>query len=482
MNDQQISDNSQMVLRPTVYDTSPRQGRKKWYIFLFFVTIGTLFLLGLYYLRTGGFIKKFSTTTAPQLIKQNTILNPIAYNYQITRLASVSADILSASTSFIRFSPDGRQVAYLSGNAGEQYVVLNGVQQPTYVKVDNLTFSPDGKRFFYKAYKKGGTSLLTSLVVDGVEGAWYDEILYPAFSPDSKRFLYVANSYSSRENPIIKQWVVIDGIEGKKYDTLGIPIFSPDSKHVVYTADTAVIEDEKVKYTYSTILSNKILTNSDGSKYAYNGFTQQGDIFQAVNGSIIATYKPIYEFAHTNFIFSPDSQKYAYIIDYADDTGDAVVIGKSQGKEYKVVSTPVFSPDSQHIYYLAKQGITNYLVKDGVELGVINGDFESALLISPDGSTVAFEMTRNGNHILQVNNTEYPNIVPFSQLITFSPIGNDVGYVAVEQNKFAVMVNGKKIGKDYDHIYSLSFSPDGSKVMYGAALDGSLWWIVENVK
>ncbi len=110
---------------------------------------------------------------------------------------------------------------------GKWRVAVNGVEGTHYDDVEQLVFSPDGKRRAYWA--KRGKSW--AVVLDERETATYQAsggTLH--FSPDSRQFAHVA--------PPGDKWkLVVDGIEGKAYKRLGPILLSPDSRHLAYHAE-----------------------------------------------------------------------------------------------------------------------------------------------------------------------------------------------------------------------------------------------------
>ena len=104
------------------------------------------------------------------------------------------------------FSADGTQFAFIMGpGSSPSAVVLNGKAQPTYSSISQLKFSPDGKHLAYVATKEVDTTTADGtkrsvreffVVNDGVEGPHYQEaakIDQLTFSADGKHFAYVAH-------------------------------------------------------------------------------------------------------------------------------------------------------------------------------------------------------------------------------------------------------------------------------------------------
>jgi hypothetical protein len=123
-------------------------------------------------------------------------------------------------------------------DGGKDGVVVDG-RAYLYDEVLDTEFSPDGRRFVFKARRGRGWVM----VVDGAESELYepdgekgevewsrDERL--AFSKDGGRVAYVGRKGG-------KEFVVLDGQAGARYDRVANLNFTPDGRHVVYTARRA---------------------------------------------------------------------------------------------------------------------------------------------------------------------------------------------------------------------------------------------------
>jgi len=119
---------------------------------------------------------------------------------------------------------------------GKEAIVVDG-RAFHYDDITDAEFSPDGRRFVFKA-QRGGVWVM---VVDGVESEAYEpdgdergKIGWSrdgrlAFSKDGSRLAYVGRKSG-------KDFVVADGAAGAPYDAVGNLAFTPDGRHVVYTA------------------------------------------------------------------------------------------------------------------------------------------------------------------------------------------------------------------------------------------------------
>lgn len=165
------------------------------------------------------------------------------------------------------FSPDGKRMAYLAGEGGENFYYIDGKKDGPYQPEGSIVFSPDSQRIIYFALegeewfaildgerigpyqgvtepvfsgdskRVGYVALLEDKAyafIDQDKYGPYDEIGTPIFSPDSQRFAFAGKNDG-------KYFIVVDGIERGPYELTGFPVFSPDSRRLAY----AVMEGDK---------------------------------------------------------------------------------------------------------------------------------------------------------------------------------------------------------------------------------------------
>jgi len=118
------------------------------------------------------------------------------------------------------FTPDGA-LAYLATRGREKWLVIDGKELPRPHRGWDwglyLRFSADGRRVAYVVPQQPKWRVF----VDGLEPRAYHRILEPLFSPDSRHVAYAA--------AIGTRWrVVVDGVEGEVYDAIaGLRFDSP---------------------------------------------------------------------------------------------------------------------------------------------------------------------------------------------------------------------------------------------------------------
>jgi hypothetical protein len=213
---------------------------------------------------------------------------------------------------------------------------------------------------------------------------------------------------------------------------------------------------------------------SPGRKVFINGHTHEN--YQGVSG----------------LVFSPDSQHIAYV---AMKKHGMIVVrdNKEISDEYEDISrsTPIFSPDSQHLAFGAKRGNKWFAVKDGIEEIPHNGFVAGSMTFSPDsklaygyfegqligrlqigGKTIVMD---DGNKIAEYDKGRGESLVEKSVL--YSPDSKTLAYGAVRNGKHFVVIDGKE-EKPHDKISEkICFSPDSKRYGY-ATIDNGIWSMI----
>jgi Tol biopolymer transport system component len=340
---------------------------------------------------------------------------PIAKNIAVTDARLFSPVI----------SPDARRLVYVLQKENGQSAVIDGLEGKLYERIENLKFSPDGKRVSYVA-----TSALNKIVVvDTDEVAVYDyaEIINGVtFSPDGRHTVYVLQKLdvSGRMNP---SWyaVVQDGVESKHYYSIDInPTFSPDSNHIAYAVGFG-----------------------DG---------RQVVVTDGIEGKIYTNIMPIGWSADNRFL---------YLVKMLSTRKEVVVTNDEEGKPYDSIwNYNFFSPDGKKIVYIAKEGNEAVMVVDGVEVNHYQGEIY-AYFFSPDNMRVACMVrTSNNRCFVVIDGAESEQYDEVGNL-QFSPNSKRVAYVAKAGNKWFMVVDGEK-GREFEYVPLVFFSPDSNRLVY----------------
>src|SRR5262245_62029260 len=331
----------------------------------------------------------------------------------------------------IKFSPNGRRVAYVARRGDKFLVVVDGKEEPEYdrIRVGAPAFSADSRRLAYFA-ERGGKTLA---VIDGIESQPFDSSssVAPIFSPDSRRVVYMAG-YGKQTH------VVIDGVETVEPEYVDEPEFSKTGKRMAYTLVRQdkwyVVTDGQESKPYRG-LGNNIEFSDDEKHVLYQADTPEGQVI-VVDG-VEMQPRPIIE--ENSYGFSPDGQRVAYAAsDYRD--AEYVVVDNKRGKTYQGVGKPAFSPDSRHVVYAAWRGGKINVVTDGVE-GEAFDEVNDYFRFSPDGKRMAFLAKREGRQFLVLDGVAraYDEIIGFK----FSPDSKRLFVAARRGNTILMALEGE---------------------------------------
>lgn len=414
----------------------------------------------------------------------------------------VIVEISPGRLSQLIISPDGRRVAYIAtadgkvfdpnvGETGEVVVILDGKKGKRYGNIVSPFFSPDSKRLAYTVSHSNPNQLF--VVVDGHEGEHYQEagigneirdIAIPTFSPDSKRFAYVA----SNRDAAGPSFVVVDGQKDKSYASINQLTFSPDSKRIAYVAvhyssqDQFVVVDGQEGKRYHSIASDSGLVFSpDSKRLAYKASqrtSQEQQLFVVVDGKEGKRYPGMKEY----LAFSPDSRRLSFVAQIAFWKWSVVVDG-NEDKHYETwtIHQPVFSPDSQRVAYVvdtAPDGGGRFVIVNGQESKRYSGKqaWMNHVLFSPDSKRMVYLASADEAWLIVADGK---NGKPYEGVdeIAFSPDSSRLAYVAQTGTKQFVVLDGNE-GKHYDAVRDLVFSPNGKTLAYAAYTKKYKRWCV----
>jgi len=385
-------------------------------------------------------------------------------------------------------SPDNKRIALVSYGTDGSYISIDGKKAKRYNSIVESTFSPDSKRFAYAVSEKVKEHMKASVVVDGIQGKQYDSAGGLIFSPNSKRFAYRARLNN-------KSFVVVDGVEGKKYDVIWGAIslkFSSDSKKISYFASTGnklfLITDGKVEkqFEFNNMESNDFGFSPDNQHFTYVVKENEKEI-AVIDGKKGKQYDEIDSYKNTPvFLFSPDSKRIAYLA-RLDDNKQFVVIDGQEGKQYDGIEmmSMNFSPDSKRFSYVARLGKLNLSVNlaviDGIEgkrydgIDVTDGKppYYNSPVFSPDSKRIAYIALSGGKEFVVIDGVEgkrYDHIQGCS--LVFSPDSKSIAYFAELNSSRLLIINGKEneVHHGLPSDVSPIFSPDSKRVAYIAEL------------
>jgi TolB protein len=231
--------------------------------------------------------------------------------------------------------------------------------------------------------------------------------------------------------------------------------------------------------------------NADGSRIAFHSW--RGDSrglvtmdVSGANGYLIANFiedqLPTWSADGQDIIFlsrrSEGRQSELYLTNGSTELGDAVVIGEG---EY-----PSMSPNGQLAF--KGWGTTAYGLRVGSAsldnlTTVTNGEEDTAPILSPDGSKVAFMSRRADNWDIYVANVDGSELLQLTTdesddgLPAWAPNGNAIAFVSNRGGTWAIWTVSP-LGSGTRQLFSMQGSPDG---MVGSDSYASRGWAEERI-
>lgn len=348
---------------------------------------------------------------------------------------------------FVEFNEFGKSAAYIA-KVGEQYrVVHNGKPGKLYqsVQTNSVRISPDGQRLVYAAKIDNKTVV----VLDGKEAGPYDEIAPPVFSPDSRHVAY--------EGKRGDKWYIFSDVF-KSTPALSYfdkPVFNADSTKIMFIENT---DNDQKKRVVVSDLTFKVL------------------------GTISSVAQPC--------AISEDKSRIALVTDYqgkqrVSEFNFAEPGSVKEGPVYDSVAKLVLNSDGSSLAYVAKKGTESYLVLNGKEERLPEGESPWTPIIRP-GSNKGAGIVINGKNGAYLHQAFFSDGITSKRYkeaaeLTYSGDGKSQAYGAIKNEKFLLVVNGVE-GPLFDRVIGPRFSPGGDFVVYRARKDNSRFVVVTDSK
>ena len=264
----------------------------------------------------------------------------------------------------LQMTPNGRRYAYVTAVKGEFVPVIDGVPQLNAGRGGSLgeaklQISSDGKRWGFVSAKQANGGYAFRAVVDGKAGDGYIRIEDLQFSPDGKRFAYLATTGTNRQNQ--RTFVVLDGKRiGLEYNAITTLRFSPDSKHVAAFAQSDagafVLLDGNESDAFISQVTDFQFSNAGRHAYVARP-KEQGNTQVYVDGKALG---PIQELTKNTLHFSPDGTRLIYSVTTRYPETATNLDGKNEPFAIMTNMGPVpwkravvFSPDSKHVAFMS---------------------------------------------------------------------------------------------------------------------------------
>jgi hypothetical protein len=326
------------------------------------------------------------------------------------------------------FTPDSQIVYLTTGKDGLSHLLRHGQTGQGYKDIDNVTFSPDGRRMAMKV-SGDAADKLRRVVVDDVPGPAYPYIGDIRFSADGRHVAYVAGS----EGPQAVGYLVLDGkplfpladpgyfgLESEYGDPF---IFSPDGTRLATLVESA--------HKFHLRVDGQDGPAVDAPSYEDSQINLDDPGRDVPNHSLL-------------FQFSPDSRHIAQFAKSGDQW--RMLLDGVPGPAFTgYLHYLTFSPDSRHTAYVAEYGRQfrgdservfhhqNWqLIVDQVP-GPLFDDIAPALLFSPDSRQLAYPALKDGQWRVYINGTPGP---PFAAIIAGPVLCQDgrLEYLATQKS------------------------------------------------
>jgi hypothetical protein len=311
-------------------------------------------------------------------------------------------------------SPVGTQVAaVMLPKAGvPSMFTMNGKPIPGTegVKVKDVYFSPDGKRYAALCVT---TTLTEFMLIDGKKGQEYQSIqsaspYNPIFTADSSKFFYEAVNSG-------KWFAIVNNEESDAFTYLWTPVVGGNARFAYSTRDGSgqkvdVVVDGKVLSPSHTRDMANFAFSPDGGHYAFVGGvfgSITNDQLLVVDGVDVPGVS-VTQVLPSFFLFSPDGKHIAYF-------GRVIPENRKGGLwiDSKLVfitdtgGRVDFTPDSQHLLWIEAVSSMNTLYVDGrpsvkfgrsafdavLEAREVGADGVLTLLTVKDGAPIRYRVT-----------------------------------------------------------------------------------------
>jgi serine/threonine protein kinase/Tol biopolymer transport system component len=429
-------------------------------------------------------------------------------------------------------SPDGKYVAYVSGDVGNRSLVVRQVATDSVVTVvppnvldfRTVTFTPDGNHILYTQSGKDFTvnTLYQVPTLGGVPKKLIEDVdSMPTFSPDEKRLAFIR--HSSKGGTDIVFTANIDGtnlqevVTNKEttFDFFNIAAWSPDGSKILVSAGNSIGGVNKGSYLLEISLADKgfrklsekpwwnisdILWFNDGENLLITAREEEDGPSQiwrisAATGEFAAVTKDVNNYFNIGLskddstIIAVKSDAFYSVWNFSPANRAAVQIipdspnfegagGLAQTAAGKIVYTRRDAKDT-HIWMADADG------KNARQLTTESTDDYSPV-VSPDGKYIVFGSLRSGTARIWKMDLDGKNKI---QLTEEDPTSGDYNPVITADSKYVIFnksfvgdkqpstllkvpIDGGKsetiLAKDGFSSFSPQLSPDNKKIIYTA--------------
>jgi len=364
----------------------------------------------------------------------------------------------------LQFNGAGNLVSKLTANRIDT-LILDGKPMMRAANIQQVWVSKVGGHVAAVIVSKVGADTVFTVngrPIPGTEGVRVDNVY---FSADGKR--YAAECVS----PASAKFMLIDGKRFQEYQGLGdSPQFTADSSKFVYLGRSngksfLVVEDQEFEGT------NTIMTPVLGgrARVAFGGANSSGNQFDLIVDDKMLSFPRIREIAA--FAFSPDGARHAFM-SYPAGPGAKTLVVDGVGMPGVVNEMPdnpnhyfVFSPDGSHVAYLGRD----------TRNPRVGGLWADGKLVAPtQGDTTRVTFSTDSKHLLWIVDT------PGTRTKTWFVDGKPT--VKFQMSDFDAVAGAREMGAD--GVLTFLTIEDGAIVRYRLtpSPDGSIAALIGTVK
>jgi hypothetical protein len=418
---------------------------------------------------------------------------------------------------FLDVNPEESHLVFFGKKASEWIFVLDGQERPGgYASATAVAFQPNGSSIAFGECREKKCRL----VVDGaLTGSEYEDISFPRYSQDGKKIAFVAKRgkkwiavvdgkelgpdldqvwFSSWgfsrasgkffvSGRIKNHWIhLIDGSSNPGYEVISRLTFSPDGKHYAYAG-----ADNKGGFKKQKIFGTAVMDGQPVATYEGKGMTGSWSALGGSEEIMVGGVRDLVTDFHgvSSPEFNPDG-----ILVYAArrDKGDVAVFqGKEAGPGFDEILSPIiFTMDSSHFAYVARQGQDFVEVRDNKPILTIPAGKRGAtsvgwMAMSTDAVHLAYETISGGAQFKAANTKRaYRTVVidgksgPEYNALALSAFNFDIEshhyfyeVIGAEGDRDLVNVDGHE-SRIYDAVAKAHYLPDGKRIAF-LARDGA---------
>jgi len=264
----------------------------------------------------------------------------------------------------LQFTPDSQHLISIGRSPKGQAVLIDGKPLFSARDIQEVFVPPVGNRFIFALthFNKDGTARDGSFLL--VDGKPVEATLTPSpsitrviISPDGRHYAAICGSTP-------RQFVVIDGKKGQEYNSINAQDASTLAQGIAFSADSSKLAYSVFAGTKTFVVlnddeSDALGLNShfwfspDGKRFAYAGTVDLGNSKWVL--MLDGKSQPLDSgWSSVNFTFSPDGSHFA--------SGDTTTNSKGiflDGKNTGIGGDFAFSPDSQHLAIVGFRGSDN---------------------------------------------------------------------------------------------------------------------------